>query len=142
MPAVTETFSLGTPVEINRIQKELKKLWAEGEGVMTRASLINLAVYSEEQDSLGKNTQLMSQLTESHACRAIVIEADRSATQNQVAAWIVVNIIAITAAAVMANSIDAEPRSPSGRPRRARRRRGWGAAVLIGFRAAGYSQRR
>src|ERR1043165_1768952 len=88
MPAVAETFSLGEPVEVARIQKELKKLWAEGEGVMTRASLTNLAVYSEENGSLGKNTQLMSELTENHACRAIVIEADKSATENRVEAWI------------------------------------------------------
>lgn len=88
MPAVAETFSLGAPVEIGRIDKELKKLWAEGEGVMTRASLINLAVYSDQQSSLGKNTQLMSQLTENHACRAIVIEADSSAKENIAEAWI------------------------------------------------------
>lgn len=88
MPAVVETFSLGAPVEIGRIDKELKKLWSEGEGVMTRASLINLAVYSDKPDSLGQNTQLMSQLTENHACRAIVIEADGRAKENQAEAWI------------------------------------------------------
>jgi len=88
MPAVIETFSLGAPVEIGKIEKELKKLWAEGEGAMTRASLINLAVYSEKSNSLGENTQLMSQLTENHACRAIVIEANRMAAENQAEAWI------------------------------------------------------
>ena len=88
MPAVAETFSLGTSVEIGRIAKELKKLWAAGEGVMTRASLINLAVYSDIPGSLGQNTQLMSEFTENHACRAIVIEADRTAQQNQAEAWI------------------------------------------------------
>jgi glucose-6-phosphate dehydrogenase assembly protein OpcA len=88
MPAVAETFSLGAPVEIGRIEKELKKLWADSEGVMTRASLINLAVYSDKTGSLGTNTQLMSQLTENHACRAIVIEADAGAKQNQAEAWI------------------------------------------------------
>jgi glucose-6-phosphate dehydrogenase assembly protein OpcA len=88
MPAVAETFSLGAPVEIGRIDKELKKLWADAEGVMTRASLINLAVYSDQAGSLGKNTQLMSQLTENHACRAIVIEADTGAKRNLAEAWI------------------------------------------------------
>jgi glucose-6-phosphate dehydrogenase assembly protein OpcA len=88
MPEVAETFSLGVPVEIGRIDRELKKLWAEGEGVMTRASLINLAVYSDKRASLGKNTQLMSQLTENHACRAIVIEADISAKDNLAEAFI------------------------------------------------------
>jgi glucose-6-phosphate dehydrogenase assembly protein OpcA len=88
MPAVAETFSLGMPVEIGRIEKELKKLWAEGEGAMTRASLINLAVYSDKKGSLDQNTQLMSQLTENHACRAIVIEADHDAPESATEAWI------------------------------------------------------
>src|SRR3954466_7719724 len=88
MPAVAETFSLGMAVEVGRIEKELKKLWADAEGVMTRASLINLAVYSDEPGSLGKNTQLMSQLTQNHACRAIVIEADTTAAENLSEAWI------------------------------------------------------
>ena len=88
MPAVTETYSLGVPVEIGRINQELKKLWQEGEGAMTRASLINLAVYSEGMGSLEKNTQLMAKITENHACRAIVIEADCGAKENRVDAWV------------------------------------------------------
>src|SRR5467141_1631076 len=88
MPAVTETSSLGLSVEISRIDQELKKLWRDAEGAMTRASLMNLAVYSEEQGSLEKNTQLMSKITENHACRAIVIEADCNATEDRVDAWI------------------------------------------------------
>ena len=55
---------------------------------MTRASLINLAVYSEAPDSLGKNTAIISQITENHACRAIVIAADPTATEGGVEAWI------------------------------------------------------
>jgi glucose-6-phosphate dehydrogenase assembly protein OpcA len=88
MPAQTETYSLGVPVEISRIDQELKKLWQDSEGAMTRASLMNLAVYSEETGSLNKNTQLMAKMTENHACRAIVIEADCSATEDRVDAWI------------------------------------------------------
>ena len=76
MPAAAETYSLGAPVEIGKIEQELKKLWREGEGAMTRASLMNLAVYSEQPGSLQNNTQLMAKITENHACRAIVIEAD------------------------------------------------------------------
>ena len=53
MPA--ETYSVGLPVEIGQIDRELKKLWAEGEGAMTRASHINLAVYSEKAGSLARN---------------------------------------------------------------------------------------
>src|SRR2546422_2959581 len=88
MPIVTETHSLGVPVEISRIDHELKKLWQESEGAVTRASLMNLAVYSEEQGSLDRNTQLMARITEDHACRAIVIEADCNAENDRVDAWI------------------------------------------------------
>src|SRR6267378_4690378 len=88
MPAISETYSLGLPVEIRKIDHELKKLWQESEGAMTRASLMNLAVYSEGSGSLNKNTQLMAKITENHACRAIVIEADCNAAEDRVHAWI------------------------------------------------------
>jgi glucose-6-phosphate dehydrogenase assembly protein OpcA len=88
MPAVTEKYSLGVPVAISRIDQELKKLWQQNEGAVTRASLVNLAVYSEEPGSLERNTQLVAKITENHACRAIVIEADCKATEDRVDAWI------------------------------------------------------
>src|SRR5438128_4435333 len=88
MPAVTETYSLGVPVEVGKIDQKLKKLWQESEGAVMRASLMNLAVYSEEQGSLDRNTQLMARITENHACRAIVIEADCNAESDRVDAWI------------------------------------------------------
>src|SRR5919202_1413458 len=88
MPAAAETYSLGTLVELGTIEQELKKLWQEGEGAMTRASLMNLAVYSEESGSLNDNTQLVARITENHACRAIVIEADCRSREDRVEAWI------------------------------------------------------
>jgi glucose-6-phosphate dehydrogenase assembly protein OpcA len=88
MPAGSETYSLGVPVEVGKIDHELKKLWQESEGAATRASLMNLAVYSEAPGSLNSNTQLMARITEDHACRAIVIEADCKAEDDGVDAWI------------------------------------------------------
>jgi glucose-6-phosphate dehydrogenase assembly protein OpcA len=88
MPAMAETYSLGAPVELGKIGQELKKLWQEGEGAMTRASLMNLAVYSEQPGSLSNNTQLMAKITENHACRGIVTEADCWSEENRVDAWI------------------------------------------------------
>jgi glucose-6-phosphate dehydrogenase assembly protein OpcA len=88
MPAIAETYSLGLPVEVSKIDQELKKLWRESQDAATRASLVNLAVYSEDTGSLNKNTQLMAKITENHACRAIVIEADCNAKENRVEAWI------------------------------------------------------
>ena len=88
MPAIAETYSLGLPVEVSKIDQELKKLWQESQGTATRASLVNLAIYSEEAGALSKNTQVMANITENHACRAIVIEADCSAKENRVESWI------------------------------------------------------
>jgi glucose-6-phosphate dehydrogenase assembly protein OpcA len=86
MPA--ETFSPGISVEIGKIDRELKRLWAEGGGAKTRASLINLAVYSEAPGSMPENTRIISEITEDHACRAIVIAANPAAAENRVEAWI------------------------------------------------------
>jgi glucose-6-phosphate dehydrogenase assembly protein OpcA len=88
MPAAVETYSLGAPVPLGEIEQELKKLWHDGKGAMTRASLMNLAVYSEQPGSLQRNTRLMAQITENHACRALVIEADCNANEDHVSAWI------------------------------------------------------
>jgi len=88
MPATAETYSLGQSVEIGKIAQELKKLWQESEGAMTRASLINLAVYSEKAGSLEKNTQLVAKITENHACRALVIGANRESKEAEVEAWV------------------------------------------------------
>src|SRR5712691_2036655 len=88
MPAIAENYSLGLAVEIGKIDKELKKLWAESEGSMTRASLINLAIYSEAPGSLEKNTQIIAKIAENHACRAIVIGANCKAKENRVEAWL------------------------------------------------------
>lgn len=76
------------PVELAQMERELKKLWQQNAQTATRASLVNLAVYSEEADSLARNTGLVSRITEDHACRAMVICANPGAKENHVEAWI------------------------------------------------------
>ncbi len=88
MVRVADNVSLGFPVEVGRIDRELKRLWAEGGGTKTRASLINLAIYSEAPGSLPENTRIISEITEDHACRAIVIAANGEAKENRIEAWI------------------------------------------------------
>ena len=88
MPATSENYSLGLQVEIGKIDIELKKLWSQSAGTMTRASLVNLAVYGEEPGSLEQNTKLVAEITRNHACRAIVIGANPNAKENRVEAWI------------------------------------------------------
>jgi glucose-6-phosphate dehydrogenase assembly protein OpcA len=88
MAEATTQFAIGAAVKINEIDRELKKLWANESGAATRASLVNLAVYSEEPDSLARNTQLVAQITENHACRALVIEADPATEEDHAKGWI------------------------------------------------------
>ena len=88
MPATSEASNIGMPVALDEIERELKKLFQQNAQTATRASLINLAVYSEEPDSLSRNTEIVSKITENSACRAIVIRANRGAKENHVEAWI------------------------------------------------------
>jgi glucose-6-phosphate dehydrogenase assembly protein OpcA len=88
MPATDQLTNMGMPVELEKIESELKKLWQQSEGTAARASLVNLAVYSEERDSLPHNTAIIAKITEDHACRAIVISANRAAKENRIEAWI------------------------------------------------------
>lgn len=78
----------GMPVEIGRIDKELGKLWEASGDTKTRASLINLAIYSEDASSAEGNTALISEIAGEHACRAILILANPSAKESQAQAWI------------------------------------------------------
>jgi len=78
----------GFQVEIHQIDRELKKLWESEQGSATRASLINLAVYCDGIKEMGVATELISELTRSHACRAILIATEPDAPENRMQAWI------------------------------------------------------
>src|SRR5271155_3207106 len=87
MPDTLQSFSQGTPVEIGKIDRELKKLWAQ-DGTATRASLMNLAIYCEGGGAMAENTALISDITQSHACRSILIATEADSPQSHVQAWI------------------------------------------------------
>jgi len=78
---------IGTEVEFSNIHKELKKFWGE-DATRTRASLMNLCVYSEEQGSLEINSQKLNDLTQENACRAILVEFVSDANENIFKTWI------------------------------------------------------
>ena len=88
MPDAITNLTQGLPVELNRIDRELKRLWQEGEGAATRASLINFAVYCEGEEMMAQTTALIAQLTRDHACRAILIGLDPHIPGAGVQAWI------------------------------------------------------
>ena len=78
----------GLPVEIGRIDKELGRLWESSDDTKTRASLLNLVIYTEEPESLDANTELISTIASQHAFRAILILADPGAATSEARAWI------------------------------------------------------
>ena len=78
---------LGEEVPVGSISKELKKLW-EAEGAGTRASLSNIAIYSEAPGSLERNAVLLQAITREHACRALLIQNCPAAGAPVIRAWI------------------------------------------------------
>lgn len=79
--------ALGIEVPVSRIDHELRLLWEQDEA-RSNASLINLVVYSENPGALGRNSGVIRELTRDHACRAILVEMDRSEPDPSVRAWI------------------------------------------------------
>ncbi len=85
--AIVESIA-GWPVEIGRIDRELGKLWEASDDTKMRASLINLAIYSEDASSVAANTAIVSEVAGQHACRALLIFADPAAPVADARAWI------------------------------------------------------
>jgi glucose-6-phosphate dehydrogenase assembly protein OpcA len=83
-----DTTLLGQPVELGQIPRELKKLWESSGGSKSRASLVNLVVYCEGTEALEANTQLISEFTRDHACRAILVANIAEQQEPRVKAWI------------------------------------------------------
>jgi glucose-6-phosphate dehydrogenase assembly protein OpcA len=88
MPDAITNLTQGLPVEIGKIDRALKQLWQEGEGAATRASLMNFAVFCEGSDTMAETTEIISQITRDHACRAILIGMEPNTSGAPVQAWI------------------------------------------------------
>lgn len=79
--------ALGQETPVSGIAESLRELWASNKA-MTKASLMNFAVYSEQPGSLERNSSLIQEVTREHACRAILIAARPSDEEARVRAWI------------------------------------------------------
>jgi glucose-6-phosphate dehydrogenase assembly protein OpcA len=88
MPATFDTSKLGQPVQVGQISREIKKLWESGGGTSTRASLINFAIYCRSTEEMEANTDLISEFTRHHACRALLVAVIRNSPENRMSAWI------------------------------------------------------
>jgi len=78
---------LGKEVPVSEIDKELRLLW-EIDRASTKASLINLAVYSEAKNAILKNSEVVRAITSEHACRALLIGIDRKNPETSIRAWV------------------------------------------------------
>jgi len=78
---------LGLETPISRIDRALKQLW-EGDEAKTRASLINLAIYTEDSSLLASDNDLLDHVAAEHACRALLILALPDAQPPRARAWI------------------------------------------------------
>jgi glucose-6-phosphate dehydrogenase assembly protein OpcA len=76
------------PIEVAKINRSLTQLWEQESDQLSKASLVNFAVYSEASDALSFNTQLMAEVTRQNACRVILLAANPSAQKQRVQAWI------------------------------------------------------
>lgn len=82
-----DAATLGTPVEVADIARELKKLWSADQ-TRTRATLFNFAIICEGQDAMRENTELLARFVGTHAFRALLIGFDPDATDSRVEAWV------------------------------------------------------
>lgn len=82
-----KTGSLGKEVAVGDIQKELKKLWEANEA-NTKASLMNLLVYTENPDDLVRNSESVRELTHEHSFRALLIAMNNKEPEASIRAWL------------------------------------------------------
>lgn len=84
----TDTLSrLGLETPINRIGRSLNQLW-EGDEAKTRASLVNLAVYTEDSATLLDANDVLEKIAAEHACRAMLILALPQVQEPRARSWI------------------------------------------------------
>ncbi|MBL9177032.1 MAG: glucose-6-phosphate dehydrogenase assembly protein OpcA [Verrucomicrobiaceae bacterium] len=78
---------LGIETPIAHIDRALKQLW-ESDEAKTRASLINLAIYTEDSAFLAADNDVLDHVAAEHACRALLILALPDARPPRARAWI------------------------------------------------------
>ena len=95
-PSLPAFQLLGQPVELSHIERELQVLFMDDSGDadspnaggIARASLINLALYNENQGELERDASVLAELTSEAACRSLLISADTRHPELSARAWI------------------------------------------------------
>jgi glucose-6-phosphate dehydrogenase assembly protein OpcA len=87
---------LARGIDAAKLEKELSAMWAEmsvpeGEGRaagVVRACVLNLVAYEASPEERREVDELLGEVVERHPCRAIVLAADREATEARLEAFI------------------------------------------------------
>jgi glucose-6-phosphate dehydrogenase assembly protein OpcA len=87
LPSDSDLGRLGLETPIARIDRALKEIWKDDEA-KTRASLINLAIYTEDSSFLAADNDLLEKVAAEHACRALLVLALPEAQPPRARAWI------------------------------------------------------
>lgn len=88
MTTPVQDFSvLGLETPISRIDRALKELWSADEA-KTRASLINLVIYTQDSSRLAEDNEMLDKVAAEHACRALLVLAVPEAGRPRARAWI------------------------------------------------------
>ncbi|MDF1753210.1 MAG: glucose-6-phosphate dehydrogenase assembly protein OpcA [Verrucomicrobiales bacterium] len=87
------TELLGFPVSIKEIDQRLTEVISGGsdggeDSGVTRASLMNLALYSERPEQLTENAETIAEITREAACRTILICVDPAEKVSSAKAWV------------------------------------------------------
>lgn len=78
---------LGLETSISKIGRSLNQIW-EGDDAKTRASLINLAIYTEESADLADANEVLEKVAAEHACRAMLILSLPKVKPARARSWI------------------------------------------------------
>ncbi len=78
---------MGKEVPLGNVSRELHGLFAS-EKAVTRASLMNFAIYSESDGALAANTELIREITREHACRALLLQLEPVGQPPAIRTWI------------------------------------------------------
>jgi len=102
METQASNVPLAKGIDTVRLEKELNAMWAEmsapedgakeeaatqAAGVV-RACVLNLVVYAEGADARAEVDELLGAVVERHPCRAIVLAAERGATEARLEAFV------------------------------------------------------
>jgi glucose-6-phosphate dehydrogenase assembly protein OpcA len=87
LPSDSDLGRLGLETPIARIDRALKEIWKDDEA-KTRASLINLAIYTEDSAVLADDHAMLEKVAAEHACRAMLILALPKVQPPRTRSWI------------------------------------------------------